>query len=517
VTEEGSGARVVRNTLANGAGTFVGVLVSLVLTPFLINGLGTEAFGVWALALSISVLGGYASMTDLGVETSVARYVAEARADGDERAAREVVSTAMAFFVVVALVVAPLLAALSFPLVAVFDIPARLHGEAVLCFVLIASQLLIELPARVFYAVLEGAQRFEAYQVIEVVRAVSQAGLFAVVLVADLGVAGLGGAMVVSSAIVLVTGWACARRMVPEARVSRSDISRSRLRTLVTFGGQYFFVRLAGTIYRQMDKAIVGIALGVAMVTFYEVANRIHQAASMVQSIAASALLPTTAYLRAHKEVLRDLYLRGTTYAVAISLPFVGAGFIFAQDLIRTWIGPSLEPAAGSARLFLTFLVLASVHSVGSVMLVALGRMRFVIKLLIVFTAVNLAVSIALVGPLGVDGVILGTVVAQAVIWVPYTVKFLREFEVSLREWLARVVVPNLPGVVAQAATAYPLLWLADRSSNLLEVAGAAFVSVLASLAAFLTIGLRAQDRAQLFGVLRRALRMHEGAGEPTA
>ena len=38
-------------------------------------------------------------------------------------------------------------------------------------------------------------------------------------------------------------------------------------------------MRVCGTLYRQMDKAIVGVALGPRLVTSYEIANRIQQGA----------------------------------------------------------------------------------------------------------------------------------------------------------------------------------------------------------------------------------------------
>jgi O-antigen/teichoic acid export membrane protein len=506
MAEEGTSARVARNTLANGAGMFAGVAISLVLTPFLINGLGLEEFGVWALALSISVLGGYASMADLGIETAAARYIAEARADADTQGAREVASTTMAFFAIVAVVVAPLLAVAAFPLVDLFAIPDDLRKPATLAFVLVASQLLIELPARVFFAALEGAQRYDVYQALEVLRAVVQAILFVLVLILDLGVAGLAAAMPVSSVVVLVAAWAMARRSVPELQVSVTHVSKARFKALVSFGGQYFFVRLMGTVYRQIDKAIIGVALDIRFVTIYEVANRLQQAASMVQSVAASALLPATAYWSTQRELLRDLYLRGTSIAVGISLPVVVAGFVFAEPLITTWIGDSVGESVGSARLFLTFVAFVSVHAVGTAMITALGQMRFMITLITIFTVVNLVVSIALVGRLGVDGVILGTVIAQAVIWMPYTLRFFRTFDVGVREWLVRVVLANLPGLVIQVLVALPLLAAAQRANNLAVVAALALITVLLSLATFVTIGLRPGDRASLKAALRGAV-----------
>ena len=154
------------------------------------------------------------------------------------------------------------------------------------------------------------------------------------------------------------------------------------------------------------------------------------------------------------------------------------------------------------------FVAFTAVHAVGASMIVALGHMRFVISVTLVFTLVNLVLSIALVGPMGYEGVILGTVVANAVIWLPYTIFFLRTFEVGWREWLRRVIAPNVPGLAIQAATAAPLLYLAARSPNLAVVALLAAVSTLLSLALFAIVGLPAEDRARLIITLRRAVGM---------
>jgi O-antigen/teichoic acid export membrane protein len=506
VTREGTGALVVRNTIANGLGTFSGVLVALVMTPFLIRELGQDGFGVWALALSFSFLGGYASLTDLGIETAAARYIAEARSDNDGIAASETASSAMAFFGLVALVATPILAALAFPLTDVFNIEGDLRDEAAVCFALFAAQLLFEMPARVFFAVVEGAQRYDVFQLIELARSLAQAALFVLALVLGLGLPGLGAGIVLSSVLVLVLGWLAARRIVPEVRIARRHVSWARFRELFSFGGQYFFVRMMGTIYRQIDKAIVGIALGLRSVTLYEIANRIHQGAAMVQSVAASSLLPATAFLRRNIATLRELYLRGTTYTVAVALPVVVAAFIFAEDLIRTWVGESLSGASSSARLFLVFVAFVAVHATGAAMIVALGHMRFVIGVTLVFTVVNLGISIALVEPLGVDGVILGTLAAQAVIWLPYTLFFFRRFRVTWREWGRRVILPNLPGLLVQAATALPLLELAHRAPNLAVMGLYTLLSVLLSLAAFMWLGLRRADRLLLLSALSGAL-----------
>ncbi len=255
-----------------------------------------------------------------------------------------------------------------------------------------------------------------------------------------------------------------------------------------------------------MDKAIIGVALGARSVTVYEIANRIHAGAAMVQSVSTSALLPATAYSRARIERLRELYLRGSCYTLAASLPVTAAAFIFAEPLVRTWVGDEVLSAAGPTRLFLVYLVIVATHAVGATMVVALGRLRFVSAVVTVNLVVNFAVSVALVDSLGVEGVILGTLAGQALAWGPLLWYFLREFDVSLGEWAKRIVVPNLPGLVVQGLTALPLIALAERATNLVEVAALALLSTGLSLATFMAIGLGSEQRAALLAVIGRAI-----------
>ena len=88
----------------------------------------------------------------------------------------------------------PILVAAAYPLTGLFGIDDAVRGQATLCFALVGVQLLFELPARVFFALLEGAQRFTIYQGIELARALVQAALIVAVLLLDIDLPGLGGA-----------------------------------------------------------------------------------------------------------------------------------------------------------------------------------------------------------------------------------------------------------------------------------------------------------------------------------
>jgi O-antigen/teichoic acid export membrane protein len=496
----------VRNTLANGLGSFSVVALSIVLTPFLIGDLGTEGYGVWTLALTLTFFGGYAALTDLGIETAAIRFIAEGRSNQDDRQVDEVTSSAFAFFLGVGLVLTPLLIVLAEELVGVLKIDASLEDEATFCFAVVAAQLVFELPSRAFFAVLEGIQRFPVYQAIEIMRALVQAVLFVGVLVLDLGIEGLAVALLISSVVVLLTSWLVVRKVVPDLSVSPRNVSRPRMREMVGYGTGMFSLRILGTIYRQMDKAILGVGLGAKYVTVYEIANKIHGGIALIQSVAASALTPAAAFSRREPEIVREMYLRGSCYTVAASMPAIVAGIVFAGPLVESWVGDDLTEAIWPTQIFLIYLALVSFHVVGSTIIAALGRLRMLITVSSLIVLGNLALSLILVGPYEVEGVIWGTVIANIVGWPLLLAMFLRNFGIGLGEWLRRVVLPNLPGALVQVAVSLPLLELAESNGRLYTVAALALVSALVSVATFLLVGLRGQQRDLLFRTVREAV-----------
>jgi O-antigen/teichoic acid export membrane protein len=326
------------------------------------------------------------------------------------------------------------------------------------------------------------------------------------VLLEGWGIGALGGALMASSLCMLVTYALLARRALPGLRVSPLHARRAELRRLVQFGGGVFTMRLLGTIYRQMDKVIVGVALGPGPVALYEIASKVNAAASTMASTSVSAIVPAAAFARRNAAVVRDMFVRGSCYATAASLPFAVAGFVFAKPLLVSWIGLRAEHAVEAARLFLAYEALQSVQNVGSTMVFGVGRIRVQLLVNAVSTLANLGLSILLVSRLGFVGVIAGTLIANGLAWPVLLRYYLRIFDTPLRVWLWRVLRPSLIGLAAQVAVSLPLLLLVGATHSLVLAIGASAVSVVGSLAAFVLVGVRGDERRVLLSTIAHAL-----------
>ena len=510
-TPEGSQARIVRNTLANSGGTLVTVVVGLALSPFMIHRLGVEAYGVWILATTLSYGAGYLSFADFGFEQSAVRYIAEARAAGDEREMNRIWITIFALLGGIALILTPPLILLAGPLVDLFGVPEELRGEAVVAFSLVVGQLMIELPGRAFAAILAGAQRYGLLQLARVVQTVLISGLVVVVLLAGEGIDWLGIVTFAGQCVTYALMAVLAVVGVSGVRFSPRLISRKAARKLAQFGGQLLVFQILGAIYRPMDKAIIGVALTASAVTTYEVGYKLFTGASFVQTLATSTLIPTTAFTRHQPGRLREMLLRGSSYVLALGLPFVTAAFLFAEPLVRTWFGEALTDAAEPARLLLLALIPTFPVAVGQSMLMGLGVVRQMIWIVAAETVANISLSIVLVGPMGINGVVVATIVCAVVAFFPFAHLITREIGVHPVEWTREVILPVLPGLAAQIACGLLLLPVADATGSLLVVAALCAVTVVVAMLVWVLLGLSSQRRQELF----QAIRETAGRGEP--
>src|SRR6202790_669635 len=70
----------------------VNILVGIFLSPYILHRLGDEAFGLWVLIFSIT---GYYGLFDLGIRSSIIRYVAKYSATDENDELNRLINTSL--------------------------------------------------------------------------------------------------------------------------------------------------------------------------------------------------------------------------------------------------------------------------------------------------------------------------------------------------------------------------------------------------------------------------------------
>jgi len=446
----GQGRRVFRNTLVNGFGMLFTLTIGFLLIPFSISRVGSDSYGVWLLALSFSLTGGYLSLSDLGLNASLVKFVAEAHANGDEELMSRLVSSALAVLVVMAVTAAAVLGLMSVVGPVLFHVPAHLQHALSLLFILLAAEAGLGLPALAFQGLLAGLQRYGGVRLIEVLRQLIVAAVIVAGLTLGTGLMSFGIAYAIGAAVSLLGYIVAARARFPGLRLGPGHVRRSALRRLLGFGGWVFVGQVVGVVWRQMDRVILALLVSTSLLTGYEIANRIQGAASVTLTLAGSAILPSAAALWSLREVtrLRDLLSRGTRYTMALAMPVALGAIILAPNLIEGWVGSKFVNMSTPTRLFLLYILVSSTATIANSMLVAMGQVRTATLYVVGAALINLVVSVFLAQRLQVTGVIIGTLIGYGITAPLYIRLVIKELDIRLWELVRSSALPVVPWAV---------------------------------------------------------------------
>lgn len=502
---------VFRNVLASGLSTGWRIAVSLLLTPYVIHRLGPDAYGVWVFATAFSVAG-YLSILTLGVPAALVKRIAEHRARGEYAALSEAINASLFLFLGLGVAGCIGLILLAPVVAKTFAVPASQVSSLIPLLYVIGIQSLFDFPTFAVSGIVEGVQRYDVFSAIDVGRSTLFAIATVCVLEAGGGIVLMGGVLMLLAAANGAVLWRVSRRLLPEWDLRIRPTLRAIL-SMASLSGRMFILRISAVVYNQMDKAIIGLLLTTTALSYYDIANRIHSLVLVSQGLIASVTLPTSSALHALKDVgrLQELFLKGTKYTAAISVPLAIVGMILAKPLIHGWIGPGFDQAISLSRLFLSYLIFLALVHVGQNMMLGMDKVGAVTAIGSLGLVLNLAVSIRATQMIGMSGVIWGTIIGSVVSTVLYLRLFLQTLHISPTMFLQHVIAPVYPAAFGSGLILAFFAWRFPPGGLFatLLYAGAA-LTLFGGL--FIVTGIDSGERAQLASLVRQRLANGEEA-----
>lgn len=467
--------RVLTSTVWNYAGYIATLLTWFVLTPFMVSELGASAYGLFVVAGAVM---GYGQLCELGLSSAVIRFVADLRERGTQEDVRSVVATAF----VIAIVLAGLTTLVGFlvaPFAAdLFQVPADERGTMQWLVVLAAASAGIAFPTGMLFAVLQGLQRFDLVNILQVTSTLLLAAFTVAALVAGLGVIWIVAAGIPVSLIVQVPAVVAIRRAAPDLHLASARPRRAMVGQLFSYSWTILVMHGASLINTRTDELVIAAMLPVARVTPYSLARRASEAPIFLTNQFTRVILPLAAQLgaRSEHERLRAVLVTGTRVTLAAYLSCATAVVALGGPFLAAWVGEEYR----SASSVLTLLAIAgavymSAWTAQSV-LQGINRHRPGAFFAIIGAVLNLVLSIALIGPLGVEGVALATLISATVEAILLTGPYvMRVVEVGAGTVVRAVALPVLVPIIPAVAVIEGLSSLIAPSSILRIIAIGAF------------------------------------------
>ncbi len=454
MTERRTAQRLVGSSVVGLLALAVNLVASIVLLPFLISHLGDERYGIWVLIGSVL---GYFTVLDVGLFSAAERYVSLHFARRDWGEVNTILSTSLVVLSLVGLAgfIVVALGTLLLPLlIETPDLRELVRAVVLVC----ALDLALFFPGGAFNGVIVARLRYDLAGLLQIAKVVLRTGLILYFIWEGYGLLALAAITLATNALERGAKLWLAARLFPEMSLSLRRVSRKHYREFLAYGVPSFLTEVSDKLRFYVDNVVVGLMLGVAAVTTYNIAVRLVHYYIQVVVSGVGYLLPVfTAQIGTGDLAgLRRSFLFSTRIAMAGSATIGGFLVTLGGPVIALWIGEEYRWAA----LPLAILVAGLFVEVGQTpcgnLLFALGRQSFLAKLGIVEALANLALSLALAKPLGLMGVAIGTALPLVALRATLLPAFIcREIGLPLGDYLRAVARAALPAIASHA-----LLWL---------------------------------------------------------
>jgi O-antigen/teichoic acid export membrane protein len=504
---------ILKNATSNYARQLIQILIFVVLTPFIVDKVGADDFGLWSLIqATIGLLG----LMDLGFSTSVVKYVAEARGQGDRERLANLTSTF--FWQYAALGALTLLATLALVpfLPALFGIPDDRARTGQIVFALIGIRAALGLPLGLFAGILVGYQKQLLSNITRVAGTASYGLLTWWALTVSPSIETLAWVSLATGVAANLMSMAFCLKGAPGMSLAPGRVRFAMLREISTFSLWFFLIQISLLIATRVDTIIINAFMPLAAVAVYTVAIRVAEKAASLCRQLTNALTPVIAELRGagEEQNIRAVFVKGSMLAVASSMPLMVGLFWLAEDIAVVWMGEEFRDAATPCRLLLAAAMVGILHSNTENVLSMTGHQKFLALSTLGGQVINLALTLVLVRLYGLVGVAAATLVAQAAVQLLLIQRRAGHlYRLSMPSFYWRALWPSVPG----AAAAVLAIWGVSRvmpPESLLTIAVLMAVGGVMFVPAFWYLGLAARDREYFAG---RLLLVFKRGGRPKA
>jgi O-antigen/teichoic acid export membrane protein len=386
------------------------ILVGVFLSPYILHRLGDSAFGLWVLVFSIT---GYYGLFDLGIRSSIIRYVAKYSANDEHEELNRLVNTALFTYSVIGAVALLLTFVASSHVDSIFRIPANFQVTGHLLLIMVGSAVSLGFPLGIFGGILEGLQRFYVLNLTNVCSNLLRALLIVVALRHGFGLLTVALITVTLPLLASLANAAVVLKILP-LHLHREHLDGSSLRRIASYSATTFMIIVASRLRFKTDAMVIGTFVSSVAITYFAIGSRIVDYVGEVVSSLAQIFIPMSSRVDAagDSKQLKKILIAGNRACALIVFPITASLIVLGKSVIEVWVGKRYIATSYPVLLILlipTATMLA--QSACGRVLFGIAKHRTLAIAILLEGIANLILSIVLVRPFGILGDAAGTAI----------------------------------------------------------------------------------------------------------
>jgi O-antigen/teichoic acid export membrane protein len=415
---------------ASATGSFqllIGVASSTIImavgTIILTRLLGSDNYGLYTLAFAPCVM--ISLFRDWGVNSAMTKHVASLRAGGKDAETCDIVVAGVAFEVATGVTLFLLSFSLAGFFASILHRPEIYPYISIMSITILSSSLLVAAQNSFI-----GYERMNLYSFTLICQAIVKTAVGPVLVILGYGILGaaLGYTMgfVAAGLIGIATLYVIVYRPLAKRRTAKRSIFKT-LRPMIRYGIPLSVSSILLGLLTQFNILMMGVYIpntgaGNGLIGSYNAAVNFAVLLTFFTIPIGTVLFPAFAKIDSQKEpeLLKTVFASSVKYTAILLMPATMAIMALSTPIVNTLFGE----AYSYAPLFLTLYVITNLFAaVGNLtlgsFLTGLGETKVSMKQAILTVLVGLPLALLLIPPLGVLGVIIGTLVSgiPSMIW----------------------------------------------------------------------------------------------------
>jgi O-antigen/teichoic acid export membrane protein len=405
--------QIIKNVGSSWFALGINILVGLLISPYILHHLGDEAFGLWVLIFAIT---GYYGVFDLGIRSSIVRYVAKYATVAENDELNRLISTALFTYSGIGIVAMLITVTVSFYVGSIFRVSGSSIPLARWLFLMVGSAVALGFPLGIFGGILEGLQRFYILNLNNISSTLVRALLIVIALRRGGGLLTVALVTVSLPLLTALVNAAVVFRILP-LRIGFRHLSRESLRRIANYSGTTFVIIVASRLRFKTDAMVIGKFVSFAAITYFTIGSRLVDYAGEVVSGLSQVFVPMSSQSDATGDLagLRKIFVAGNRACALIIFPMTAILIILGKSVIEAWVGARYVAASYPVLLVLVFpstFMLA--QSASSRVLFGMAKHKTFAIVTLLEGSANLLLSILLVRRFGIVGDAVGTAIPLA-------------------------------------------------------------------------------------------------------
>ena len=439
--------------------TILQIVVMFQLTPFMVERLGGESYGVWQWIVALT---GVFKLLIAGIPMASVRFLSEAIAREDRDALRRVVATCLALCLALGVLVLLIGGAASFYVTEVFlakpaNVALGIGADATLAYWVVVVSVAIGFVMRLPYGIFEAHHDFYHRNALMAGELLLRFGLTIVLLLNDASVQMVAVALIASQLVEFALCMLLVKRRYPGLPFGLRHYDKGRVREIFGFSMFVLLLNMGVQLSFRTDALVIGQFLpDPQAITDYDIGNKFFEHLIALVLAIGMVVMPYATKLRAKGDLsgLGDAFLKYSKVALSLSLMVGLYLLVLGPEFLAWWIADEYHAISGTLTqiLVVSFFAFLPIRGVALPMLMGLGKPNKPAYAFLGMGILNLVLSIVLIGPYGLVGVALGTAVPNVLFAVYVLGLACREIDVTVGAYLGHVFGKPLVGALVPAA-----------------------------------------------------------------